>query len=176
MKEVWKDVYCYPYNENYEVSNLGRVRRKKRTVKYSNGKKVTHKERILKGGSKSNKYRSISMSHKGSVIDKKVSHLVYFTFNEVSDEPIKRGMVIDHIDSDPSNDCLSNLQMISQSENTRRSSIGKYKLPKHISITGGRYNVQKSISNKVHSFGRFESLSEAVCFRDLMIENNWTTE
>jgi hypothetical protein len=173
MKEIWKDVYCYPYSENYEVSNMGRVRRKKRTVEYSNGKKVSHKQRILSGGSKAGKYRSISMSYNGLVIDKKVSHLVYFTFNDASDSCIKHNMVIDHIDSDPSNDKLSNLQLISQSENTRRSSRGKYNLPKHISMTGGKYNVQKSINNKVKSFGIFDSLSEAVCFRDDMIEKNW---
>jgi len=170
-KEIWVDVFLHPYNENYEVSNKGRVRRKARKVKYSNGKEVVHKERILNGGSINGKWRSITMSHNGKTKDVKVSHLVYISFNKgVS---LQEDMVIDHIDSDPSNDCLENLQMITQYENVERSLVNKYNLPKHISITGGKFNVQKSIKNKVKSYGRFETLEQAIKVRDALIDCNW---
>lgn len=38
---------------------------------------------------------------------------------------IPAGMVIDHIDENPFNNCLDNLQMITRSENTSRSSKGQ---------------------------------------------------
>ena len=47
--------------------------------------------------------------------------IIYETFNGL----IEDDLVIDHIDSDPLNNRLENLQAISQSENTKRGRTGK---------------------------------------------------
>jgi len=51
-----------------------------------------------------------------------VHRVVYEAFNGL----IKDGNVIDHIDSNPLNNAISNLQCISQKENTKKGKTGKY--------------------------------------------------
>ncbi len=51
-----------------------------------------------------------------------VHRIVYEAFNGL----IKDGNVIDHIDSNPLNNAISNLQCISQKENTKKGETGKH--------------------------------------------------
>lgn len=97
--EQWKSIKA---NENYEVSDLGRVRHH-----YKNGK-----VRVLSpmtNGQNENDYVFI-------VIDGKkyyIHHLVLETF--VGEKPL--GYECDHINSDKQNNTLSNLQYLTRAEN-----------------------------------------------------------
>ena len=104
--EVWKDIVDF---RGYQVSNLGRVKSLKR------------KEHILKP-SIVNSYEKVSLSKDGKVYGFLVHRLVYQTFYE---EDISN-YVIDHIDNNPLNNNLDNLQKITNKENiTKELKKGK---------------------------------------------------
>ena len=98
----------HPVLVNYEASCEGvvRNRRLKKPVGSVNNQGYLH---FTAGGGK--KY----FCHR----------IIYEAFNGL----IKDGCVIDHIDSDPQNNFLENLQCISQSENTKRGRTGKHSKP-----------------------------------------------
>lgn len=107
--EVFKDI---PNFEGlYMVSNLGRV--KSLTKKLGNR---TRKEVILKHRcSSSRPYKLITLSKKGVLKTFTVHSLIAEAFLNY-----KRGgkMVIDHIDNNPENNNLKNLQIITKSQNS----------------------------------------------------------
>lgn len=92
--EIWKVI---PEQLNYSVSSFGRVRnnRTNRLLKIDNNQK----------------YSRVSFADKRYYY---LHRLVYCVFN--NDYNLD-GFVIDHIDNDPRNNKLSNLQKITQSEN-----------------------------------------------------------
>lgn len=118
MDEVWKE--C-PFNESYEVSNQGNVRRK-------NGKELKL-SRTPRG------YLYVNLSKKSYSVHK----LVAYTFLPPCPgvHGLGRGTYhIDHIDGDKSNNKASNLQWLSHEENsgqgTRRASWSKSELRRQL--------------------------------------------
>lgn len=98
--------------ENYEVSNYGTVRN-------------TKTGKVLKGGeSKSSGYRKVSLSVKGSkkTVTREVHRLVAETFLG-----LHKGLVVDHIDDNPLNNHIDNLQWITQSQNILKAKRKKKK-------------------------------------------------
>ena len=92
--EVWMQI---PDQLNYSVSSLGRIRNNRTN-------------RLLKIDNNQN-YSRISFADKKHYY---LHRLVYCVFHNDYD---LEGFVIDHIDGDKRNNCLSNLQKITQSEN-----------------------------------------------------------
>lgn len=92
--EEWMIIPDYP---NYSVSSMGRIRNNRTN-------------RLLKID-ESQKYSRISFPDKRHYY---IHRLVYCVFNNDYDLD---DYVIDHIDANPRNNCLSNLQKITQSEN-----------------------------------------------------------
>jgi hypothetical protein len=94
----------HPVSTNYEASSDGvvRNRRLKNPVGRDNG-----------------------MGYLMFTVGKKKYYNHRFVF-ECFHGLIKDGFVIDHIDSNPKNNSLSNLQAITHSENTKRGGTGKY--------------------------------------------------
>ncbi len=103
---------------------------------------------------------------------------------ELNNGPIPKGLVIDHIDRNPSNNSLSNLRVVKQSVNCRNSSLSKRN---KTGVTGvsfiydshgytyhvahwyeldGRHKVKYFSTNK---YGIEESLSLAISHRDSRI-------
>lgn len=175
MKEVWIKTFCSPF---YEVSNLGNVRSVDRERPWRFGK--TQK---LKGKLKSSRIEKAGYALCDLMLDNgkkktvRIHQLVYHSFNNT--EPIK-GMVVDHIDGDKSNNSLDNLQFITHSENCAKGKMHterKHKLPLHIrpsdtSVSKG-YRISKKFNGKQKSFGRYPTIEEAVIERDRLIENGW---
>jgi hypothetical protein len=102
QQEIWKNIKGT--DSVYQVSNLGRVRSfKKETTK------------ILKQSS--NKlYSSVSLMINGKQKVFNVHQLVAIAF--LSHEPCGHNIVVDHIDNNTLNNCLTNLQLITNRENT----------------------------------------------------------
>lgn len=98
--EIWKDIKDYP---NYLVSNFGRIRNKKTN-------RLLHFD-------ENGKYSRVDLSCNGKTRHLYIHRIVYCTFNDDYD---LEGFVIDHIDNNPRNNCLSNLQKITQQENCLR--------------------------------------------------------
>jgi len=96
--EIWKDVVGY--EGVYEVSDHGRVRRVRTGLVLSPG-------RDKKG------YTNVGLCVDGKPIRVKVHHLVMEAF--VGKRP--NGLVINHIDENPRNNHVSNLEYVTQSYN-----------------------------------------------------------
>lgn len=175
MKEIWIKTFCSPF---YEVSNLGNVRSVDRERPWRFGKTQKIKGKALSPRVEKAGYTLFDlMLEDGKKKTIRIHQLVYHSFNNT--EPIK-GMVVDHIDGDKSNNSLDNLQFITHSENCAKGKMHterKHKLPLHIrlsntSVSKG-YRISKKFNGKQKSFGRYPTVEEAVIERDRLIENGW---
>lgn len=95
--------------DKYEVSNLGNVRRKLADDEYNPVKGSI----LTTGGG----YRYFQLQRMGKRTNYLVHHLVAKVF--IGDRP--DGLVIDHIDRNPLNNCVENLRYCTQRENTHNS-------------------------------------------------------
>lgn len=113
MKELWKDVIGY--EGLYQISDLGRVKSLKRRFVIT--------DRILKNKIGSDGYEQVGLSKNGVAKTICIHKLVAIAF--LSHTPCGMKLVVDHIDNNPLNNKLSNLQIISNRENTRKDSKSK---------------------------------------------------
>lgn len=97
--ETWKQIPDWPYF----ISSCGRVRNKKTCLLL---------KPVITCG-----YYKVRLSLNRHVEDKLIHKLVYMVFNDIDEIP--NGMVIDHIDGDKLNNNLSNLRLLSLSENVQ---------------------------------------------------------
>lgn len=118
-EEKWLPVFNYEYA--YEVSNFGRVRTIKRDVTHSRNKSLTRevKSKILSQSLNPQGYYKVRLSYDGIKKTKLVHHLVAESF--LSHTKRSHYVCVDHIDENPKNNKLSNLQIISKQENTKKS-------------------------------------------------------
>ena len=114
MNESWKDIPGY--ESLYQVSNLGRVRSLDRIIMWEGGKRFA-KGRILRQGLNSKGYMIVGLFSKNKRKNWQVHSLVALCF--LGHEPNLK-IVVDHIDHNPQNNKLENLQIITQSENVKR--------------------------------------------------------
>jgi len=109
MTEVWLPIANHT---DYQVSNLGQVRSNKYGV-----------WRLLTPRRKRRGYLNVALCKKGHASNHDIHTLVLTTF--VGPRP--EGLVCCHLDSDPSNNCVTNLEWNTQSENNRQcSQAGRY--------------------------------------------------
>ena len=92
-------------NTHYSVSNMGRTRNDKTLV-------------ILKPSLTSGYYK-VRLSNNGVVTDISVHNLVYTVFNNLLTIP--KGYVVNHKDANKLNNCLTNLELITLSENVNKA-------------------------------------------------------
>jgi hypothetical protein len=111
-KEIWKDIPNY--EGYYQVSDLGRVKSLKR--------KGVRKDRFLVP-TKFREYYYFSLMKDNKNKKIQISRILYSVFKG----ELKKDMVIDHIDNNPSNNSLGNLQQISIRENLCKDKKGSSK-------------------------------------------------
>ena len=104
-KEIWKQVTGF---EDYYISNLGNVK----SVKKGRSK-------ILKLGSATNGYKQTTLCNNGVRKLFKIHHLVAFEFLNHKPYHISK-LVINHINNDITDNRLSNLELVTQRENTNK--------------------------------------------------------
>lgn len=149
MEEIWKRV---PDFEDYEVSNMGRVR----SLKYN-------KVRILKPSVNSRGYLSIDISNRIQTKKVSVHQLVAITFLNHKPDGLKK--VVDHINSNRLDNKLDNLRIVSNRENVSKLSEKKGKSSKYIGVYWNR-SVKKWISriridrSRIY-LGQYDSEEEA---------------
>jgi hypothetical protein len=155
MEEIWKDVKGF--NASYQVSDMGRVRSLDRFN--SAGNKI--KGRLLKLRPNDKGYFTIKLYLEGKAKSRTVHQLVAESF--LNHEPCRHRIVVDHIDNDKQNNNLTNLQLISQRENSSKNNIGKTSRYTGVSLDSSRNKyVANCLHNKKRKFlGRFDTELEA---------------
>lgn len=99
-QEIWKDIE--EFKNSYQVSNLGRVRSKER---YLNTR--TYPSKIMKQYTRNNDSVQVRLRNGKSQVSRSVAKLVLLTF---VGKPPKNAQQAKHLDGDPSNNRLDNLQ------------------------------------------------------------------
>lgn len=111
--EEWKDIKGY--EGLYQVSNMGRVRSLDRVVKHNYGGTALKKGKILKQHISHRTRCQIGLcGNNGERKYPLVSRLVYQTFIG----PIPEGLQVNHIDENPLNNRVDNLNLMTPKENT----------------------------------------------------------
>lgn len=145
--EIFKDIPNY--KGYYQVSNLGRIKNLKR--------KGILKERVLK--SKINRYGYPCIALYGNNKRKTftIHQLVAITF--LNHKPNGYKLVVDHIDNNPLNNNLENLQLITQRENCSKDK--KEGASKYIGVNWSKRNKkwisQIRIKGKRKYLGSFDN-------------------
>lgn len=103
QKEIWK---TYPDYDFIEVSNLGRVRTKDRTIIDKNGRKQFVKGRILRQQLKKSGYMQVAFSVNGKLVHLYVHRMVATCYIPNPNNYPE----VNHIDNDRTNNAVSNLE------------------------------------------------------------------
>lgn len=117
MEEIWKDVVGY---ENiYEVSNFGNVRTHKNKTTWTERHGLRHwKQRGLKNKTPNGRDIRVSLWKDGKVKDWLVHRLVAYAFIPNTD---KNKNSINHIDGNPRNNHVENLEWCNHKENNNHA-------------------------------------------------------
>lgn len=117
--EVWKDI---PYYENeYQISNYGRVKSKSRIINYKNINRISYnyqiKERILKPRIDKKGYIHYALNKNGITKEYKAHRLVALVFVP---NPYNKSQ-INHKDMNKQNNYVDNLEWCTNGENQKHS-------------------------------------------------------
>ena len=144
MNEIFKDLP--DYDGVYQVSNFGNVK----SLKFGEG-------RILKPGINSRGYLQVVLSKDCKKKGIKVHQLVAMAF--LGHKPDGMNSVVDHIDNNPLNNHVDNLQIISNRENSSR---GKKDVGIHWHKHANKWQAQINIGGKVIHLGLFTDKQEGL--------------
>lgn len=149
MEETWMPI---PNYEDYELSNLGRIRRG---------------NLIFKLHTSTTGYLKIGLWKNGKLKNKFIHKLLVEMFMGITID--NRFTVIDHKDNNKLNNSLSNLQVI-----TNRHNSIKDKNPKsgHSCIyrNSGSWLVRLRINGKKTSLGTFKNIEDAIMCRNAFFD------
>jgi len=159
--EVWKDIK--DYEGIYQVSNFGNVKSLERYVKGKIENRL-QKENILSKrlvGDKGNQYYAVTLCNNKDRKQVKVSVLVAMAFlNHIPNGYV--GFTVDHIDNNPLNNNVNNLQVITKRENSSKDRKG---ISKYTGVTfnkkSNKWRSQIWIDGKNKTLGSFDDELEA---------------
>lgn len=147
INEEWKDIIGY--SGIYQISNSGMVRVLERKVNsnFKNADIITRKEKIIRPGIDKFGYKRVALQLFGRPRKSfSVHRLVALHFIPNPDSK----PFINHIDSNPSNNNVDNLEWCTQSENIQHAyNIGRKFGPK---TNVGKIGVLANTSKKVNQF------------------------
>lgn len=122
-KEEWK--WIPGYEGYYQASTKGNIRSVDRIVKCANNSTRTSKGKIIKQFINQHGYYQLRLNKNGGGKTFKVHQIIAITF--LNHTPNGHKFVVDHIDNNPLNNNLQNLQIITKRRNSIRSpKRGKY--------------------------------------------------
>ena len=112
--EIWKEVIDF---ENYEVSNLGKVRRKQAETIYKDGRVAHFSSNILKQSPNKKGYMRVYLSKNSNKYTKTVHRIVAETF--ILNPENKR--TVNHKDCNKLNNSVDNLEWATNLENIQHA-------------------------------------------------------
>lgn len=113
MEEVWKPIK--DYEGKYEISNYGRVKSVCRFISDSGKHGMWYPEKFLKLSKDKDGYLTVGFCKDGKKTRHKVHRLVMSAFVGDSD------LQVNHIDGNKENNCLSNLEYVTSSDNIKHA-------------------------------------------------------
>ncbi len=113
--EIWKD--CKRFEDYYECSNLGKIRRKKGVTIYKNGVEARFSQTILKHSLNKKGYHKVYLSVKSKKYSRYVHRLVAETF--ILNPENKK--TVNHKDCNKDNNNVSNLEWMTNKENMQHA-------------------------------------------------------
>lgn len=153
--EQWKDIP--DYEGMYSVSDLGRVKSLNRIVTTNNSTNRFYKERILKQV-KADVYLIVSICREPNINKSKAIHQLVATafLNHI---PCGYELIVDHIDNNPFNNKLINLQIVTQRKNSSKDKFRKNYTSKYTGVFWDKYAnkwiSRMTINNKKKYLGSF---------------------
>jgi hypothetical protein len=162
--EIWKDIP--DYEGIYQISNLGNIKSLSRKI-LNNGGYFISKEKLLNPSLDINGYFVVCLCNNKKQSVKKIHQLLAMCFLEHKTNG--HTLVVDHINNNPSDNRLENLQII-----TNRENLSKDKKKKTSKYTGVSWDKSKNkwvsqiIINSNHNFlGRFNcELSASIAYQN----------
>ena len=141
-EEIWKPLVGYDYN--YEISNLGRVKLVRT---------------ISKGSKDRAGYLRVMLIKNGKEITKKVHRLVCEAFLDTYSEEL----VVNHIDFNKSNNIVSNLECVTNYENSKHyyESVSHLTYSKTIGISFHKGCNRWQVRYKGFKLGSYTTIEEA---------------
>lgn len=109
--EKWVNCYC---NNDWEVSNLGRIRRKST-------------KKLMGSSGCENDYARVCMIENGKTANKQLNRLIYFSFHPDLIEN-SNSIQIDHINGIRTDNRLENLQPLTAIQNTQKRDINQNRI------------------------------------------------
>lgn len=109
--EIWVDIK--EYEELYQVSNYGNIKRKKRNIPHINNSIRVFNEKLLKLCIEKKGYSIIRLSKDNKIKSFKVHRLVALHFSENVDNL----EFVNHVDGNKLNNFINNLEWVSNREN-----------------------------------------------------------
>tara|TARA_R110000772_G_scaffold245420_2_gene358854 strand:+ start:245 stop:718 length:474 start_codon:yes stop_codon:yes gene_type:complete len=145
--EIWKSIKGY---EDYQVSNLGRVKSLK-----------CGKERIMKLTKSKKGYLRKVFKINDKLITRSIHQLVAVAF--LNHTPCGLKLVVDHIDNNKLNNKLSNLQLITSRMNSSKDVKGKTSKYTGVSkyVSDKKWRAKIEINGKGKHLGCFNTELEA---------------
>jgi len=155
--EIWLPVVGY--EGLYEVSNLGRVKSLARKIRNPQGFRFLP-ERIL-SPDKSTEYYRVQLHKNGNKMRISVHQLVAMSF--LGHKPDGYKLVVNHIDINPHNNNLSNLEIVTHRENNNRKHIPH--TSKYVGVFWDKehlkWRARFSIHGKQKCLGRYKNEIDA---------------
>ena len=154
MEEIWKDIVGY--EGLYQVSNFGNVK----SLNYNR----SGKERTLKPSLRGGCYLAIDLSKNGKPKTQRIHQLVAIAF--LGHQPNGYKTVINHIDNNPLNNHIYNLEILTKEGNIsairKNLSYHKTDVGVHWDKTSDKWKVEIFINGKNIHLGRFINKQEAL--------------
>ena len=153
MEENWKDIEGY--EGVYMVSDQGRIK----SLNYLG----TGKERVLKLGLNTGGYFQVILCKEGKRKARRIHQLVAQVF--LNHVPCGMLRVVDHVDGNPRNNSLENLQIITHRENIEKSKNKSKTSSKYMNVSwnkaANKWGTKIRFNGKPHYLGLFTDEVEA---------------
>ena len=169
VAEIWKDIIGF--EGLYQISNYGNVKSCKRYVNAKFGKRVVN-EKLLSLGKDKDGYFMAILCQDGIKKTVKIHRLVANAFIDKIDDK----EIVNHIDSNKSNNNLCNLEWVSSLENNCHSRLKMKTSSKYVGVCfhkkDNRFRATATIDGKTINLGRFKNEEDAYNLRRKFLKEN----